>query len=236
MQKLFMRANEALLKDLTDYAAILREVIATLPLARTLCERVVREARLIQALLAFSDGIQAAEMSRIVLNLGNLWAVRDDSPPRSSGFSEEIAESERARAEAQHGLSLVSGKAKDPINAELEVCFKHVLDHLVEQQRLLERCHALLLPFRTSPELTRKRLNLLVAAAEARLPDTPERCAAVQTYRDASALLAEWEGGLALDERGIAVLERCLTIIGQSSAAFGVLTVPVGDAWVVDAG
>lgn len=236
MQQLFMRANEALLKDLNDYAAILREVVATLPTARALCERVVREARLIQALLAFSDGVQAAELSRIVLHLGNLWAVRDDRPPRSSGFSEEIAESQRAREEALHGLSLVAGGRQDPISAELQVCFKHVLTYLHEQEQQLERCHALLQPFRTSPELTRKRLNLLVAAAEARLPDTPERRAAVQTYLDAAALIAEWEGGVALDERSIAVLDRCLTIIGQSSAAFGVLTVPVGDAWVVDAG
>lgn len=236
MQQLFIRANEALLKDLNDYAAILREVVATLPTARALCERVVREARLIQALLAFSDGIQNAELSRIVLHLGNLWAVRDDRPPRSSGFSEEIVESQRAREEARQGLRLVTGGHQDPITAELQVCFNHVLTYLSEQEHQLERCHALLLPFRTSPELTRKRLNLLVAAAEARLPDTPERRAAVQTYLDAAALIGEWEGGLALDERGIAVLDRCLTILGQSNAAFGVLTVPVGDTWVVEAG
>lgn len=226
MQHFFTRANQALYQELSDYAAVLRTIVSALPQARALCEQAVREVRLVQALIAFGDGPQIIELTRIALHLGNLWAVRDDLPARTSGFSSEIEESIRACELAETAQRVVASREQDALSAELRVCFTNILTHLREQQHLLEECNQLLEPFRTSPDLTRKRLALLIAAAEARLPNTPARQAAVQTYHEAAALLGEWESGIALDERGIGVLERCLAIISHSGDTFGMIAVP----------
>jgi hypothetical protein len=224
MQPLFARANEALFQDLANYADVIRATIDELPQARSLCHQVVAEVRLVQALLAFGTGPEVAELSRVALQLSNLWAVREDMPAQASGFSGEIAESEAAVEQARRGLTL-SARSSDPaLAAELKLCFANIVGHLEAQQRLLEACHARLLPFRGSPELTRKRLNLLVAAAEARLPDTPERRAAVATYVSAAALLEEWGAGLPLDERAVAVLDRCLDMLDNGAHTFGAIT------------
>ncbi len=230
MQHFFTRANEALYKDLSDYVSILRKIIATLPLARAHCEQAVREVRLVQALLAFGSGREVIELTRICLHLGNLWAVREEGPARTSGFSRELEESSKARTMSDEALKLIAVHEQDALSLELRVCFLNIISLLKEEERLLAECEALLGPFRTSPELTRKRLHLLVAAAEARLPDTAERRASVQTYLEAAELLAEWENGITLDERGIQVLERCLMIISHSSESFGVLAVTAHSA------
>lgn len=226
MQPLFARANEALYNDLASYADVIRATIDDLPRARALCYQVVAEVRLVQALIAFGNGPEVAELSRAALQLGNLWAVREDMPAQASGFSGEIAESVAAVEQAQRGLQLSARCADKALGAELSVCFSNIIAHLEAQRQLLEACHARLHPFRGSPELTRKRLNLLVAAAEARFPDTPERHAAVATYVSAAALLDEWSSGLPLDERAVTVLERCLDMLAHDSDSFGAIRLP----------
>lgn len=213
MQPLFARANEALYNDLANYADVIRATIDELPRARDLCYKVVAEVRLVQALIAFGNGPEVAELSRVALQLSNLWAVREDMPAQASGFSGEIAESAAATQQAARGLELAARCADKALGVELRLCFNNIASYLASQQRLLEACHARLLPFRGSPELTRKRLNLLVAAAEARLPDTAERRAAIATYISANALLDEWGAGLPLDERAVTILDRCLDML-----------------------
>ncbi|MFV9504180.1 MAG: hypothetical protein AB4911_06405 [Oscillochloridaceae bacterium umkhey_bin13] len=227
MQQFFVRANEALYQDLSEYANVLRTIAQALPKAKASCEQAVREARLVQALIAFGSGPQIIELSRLTLHLGNLWGVRDDLPARATGFGPQLEESVRARDLAAAGLKLASQREQDALSAELRVCFTNMIEHLHEQERLLKECDELIQPFRTSPELTRKRLALLIAAAEARLPDTPARNSTIATYREADQLLAEWSGGVTLDEAGIGTLERCLEIIRASSETFGILAVVV---------
>lgn len=226
MQNLFARANEALYQDLDNYATTLRHILEALPQAKMFCEQVVYEVRLVQALLAFGSGPTITELSRLVLQIDNLWAVRDQLPARTAGFSNEIAESERAREQARRGLALAEKSGNEALGAELRTCFTNIQSHLEAQQRLLEECNARLLPFSGSPDLTRKRLNLLIAAAEARLPASPERSAIVRTYSEAVALLGEWGDGITLDEHGLAVVERCLEILRQNGETFGMLNVP----------
>lgn len=225
MQHLFARANEALCDELAQYATTLRTIVEALPQARALCVRVVAEVRLVEALLAFSDGPEVAPLRQITLHVSNLWGVREDLPVRATGFGSQIAESSRAHAEALRGLSLVGRGGDAALNTELRTCFVNILTYLERQKHMLEECEEHLRPFRGSPELTRKRLNLLIAAAEARLPDTPERKSAVETYAEAADLLGDWANGITLDERGIAVLERCLDLLGQN-ASFAQLAGP----------
>lgn len=225
MQPLFARANEALHDDLVSYAAVIRATIAELPAARGLCRQVLAEVRLVQALIAFGSGTEMAELSRIALQLSNLWGVRDDMPSHAAGFSSEIAESDSAVEQARRGLQIAARCHDAALTGELRVCFNNIIAHLEEQARLLAACHERLIPFRGSLDLTRKRLNLLVAAAEARLPDSPDRRAAVATYIAAGALLDEWSTGLPLDERAVDVLGRCIGML-TGSQAFGVITLP----------
>ncbi|NJN17323.1 MAG: hypothetical protein HC822_14155 [Oscillochloris sp.] len=235
MHQLFARANEALHRDLAGYADALRLIIAALPEARELGLRAVREARLVQAILAFGNGSQVAELGQIAFHLTNLWVLRDNTQPRTSGFDEELNETFAACEHARRGIALLGHRDDDGLSAELRLCFQNILRYLEDQLRVLEQCQQRLRPFSSGPELTRKRLNLLVAAAEARLPDSPNRQIAVRTYTEATALLQEWDGGLPLDGRGVAVLERCLDIINQSSSIFGVLTMPSFAATQIEA-
>jgi hypothetical protein len=216
MQELFTRANEALYDDLSRYAATLRAIMEALPRAKRYCEQVAAEVRLVQAILAFGNGPEVAPLQQISLQLSSLWGVRDDLPVRATGFSVQLAESVRALEQAQRGLALASGRAPDTFTAELGVCFTNITSHVEAQKQILEQCEEHLRPFRASPDLTRKRLNLLIAAAEARLPDSPARQNAVEVYAEAAALLAGWESGITLDDQGIAVLERCLGLLSQN--------------------
>lgn len=228
MQPLFARANEALFNDLANYADVIRSTISELPRARAICHQVVAEVRLVQALIAFGDGPEIAELSRVALQLSNLWAVREDMPAKASGFASEIAESDAAVEQAGRGLTLAARCPDKALGAELRICFDNIIGYLEAQKRLLQACHERLMPFRGSPELTRKRLNLLVAAAEARLPDSPERRTAVATYLSATALLDEWGSGLPLDERAVIVLDRCLDVLGQDGSPLAALRLHAG--------
>ncbi len=226
MQNMFARANEALYQDLENYAATLRHILEALPRAKAHCEHVVYEVRLVQALLAFGSGPAITELSRLTLQIDNLWAVREQLTRRTTSFGNEIAESERAREQARRGLALAERTGNEALGAELRTCFTNILTYLEAQQRLLEECDARLRPCSGSPDLTRKRLNLLIAAAEARLPDTPERRTIVATYGEAAALPGEWGDGITLDEHGLTVVERCLTILRQNGEHLGMLAAP----------
>lgn len=226
MHQLFNRANESLHYELSNYADSLRAVVETLPQAIELALQVVREARLAEALLAFGNGPQVVELGQVVFHLSNSWALHTGTQPRTSGFEKEIAESRQQREHAGRGLALIARYPDDAVAGELRICFTNITAHLDAALRLLDECQQRVQPFTANPDLTRKRLRLLIAAAEARLPDSPERRIAVSTYTEAAELLQEWEGGVPLDAGGITIIERCLAIINRSSGLFGVIQVP----------
>jgi hypothetical protein len=212
----FDRANEALRQDLGAYAYALHTILSALPRARELCDRVVKETRLSQALLAFASGPQIAELSQIAFHMGNLWPYRNRPYARTVGFDEEIEEAQRQREEALRAVYLLSRYGKDPLAGEVSRCFNNIAAYLEEERRLLVECHERIQPHAANMEMTRKRLNLLVAAVDARMPDSPEQQSILSAYSEAFELLRDWEGGVPLDERGIEVLDRCLQILEQA--------------------
>src|SRR5215203_3965904 len=78
------------------------------------------------------------------------------------------------------------------------------------RSRKRQRCHS-------SMDITRKRLNLLVGTVDARLPDSAEQQAMLQTYTEAVALLRDWENGVPLEDRGVAILEDCLDMLDKAN-------------------
>lgn len=80
------------------------------------------------------------------------------------------------------------------------------------------RC-ASIRPHAENMALTRKRLNLLIATVDARMPESAEQLAALQAYGEAADLLRDWQTGMPLDERGVEILERCIAILAQASTA-----------------
>jgi hypothetical protein len=226
MQQLFTRANESLYSDLEHYARALRRIVAALPEAIGLCEQVLREVRLVQALLAFGSGPQFVELGQIAFHLSDLWPFRERGPARTAGFSDEIAQTVAHCEQVRRALQILKQPAEAVIAGELRVCFEHILVYLEEQRQLLEECHTQIRPFSTNSDLTRKRLNLLIAAAEARLPASEERRQALATYGAAAELLRSWEGGVPIDDSGVAILDRCIGLLSQSSELFGILSVP----------
>jgi hypothetical protein len=212
--QMFARANEALREDLSNYAEVLRNVVATMPQVRDLCDQILKETRLVQALLAFANGQQVVELAQLAFHLGNLWPFRDAAFVRTTGFSEEIAETKHQREQAKRAVQMITKFANDDVlAAELKTCFSTMVTCFDEELRLLEECHRKIIPFTTNPDLTRKRLRLLIAAADARLQPSPEKQVALRTYSEAFDLLKDWESGVPLDERGVAILERCLHIL-----------------------
>jgi hypothetical protein len=232
MQQLFIRANESLFGDLERYAEALRQIVSALPEARALCGQVMREVRLAEALLAFGSGPQVVELGQIIFHLGDLWPFREHGPTRTSGFSDEIAEAAAHREEARRAIGLLARLPDEVMAAELRTCLANIQQYLQKEQQLLEQCHAHIQPFSANSDLTRKRLNLLIAAAEARLPESEDRRRAVQTYQEAAEILQSWEGGVPIDEHGVAILNRCIGLLGSSSELFGILSVPARTAVV----
>jgi hypothetical protein len=225
MQQLFVRANESLFSDLERYADALRQIVSSLPEAQALCGQVIREVRLAEALLAFGSGPQVVELGQIVFHLGDLWPFREHGPTRTAGFSDEIAEAATHCEQAKKAVGLLGRLPDQSMASELRACLTNIQQYLQKEQQLLEACHAHILPFSTNSDLTRKRLNLLIAAAEARLPESEDRRRAVQTYQEAAELLRSWEGGVPIDEHGVAILNRCISLLGASSELFGILSV-----------
>jgi hypothetical protein len=214
----FDRANEALRQDLGAYAYALQTILSALPRARELCDHVVKEIRLAQALLAFASGPHVAELAQIAFHVGNLWPYRDRPFARTVGFDEEIEEAHRLREEALRAAYLLTRSGKDALAAELSRCFNNIAEYLEDERRLLIECHERIQPHAANMEMTRKRLNLIVAAVDARMPASAEQRAILSAYAEAFDLLRDWEGGVPLDERGVQVLDRCLRILEQAGS------------------
>jgi hypothetical protein len=213
----FDRANEALQHDLAAYVRALRMLVTALPQTRTLCDCVVKETRLARALLEFSNSPQAAELAQLAFHLTNLWPYREQAFVRTIGFADEIAEARRQREEARRGVRSLARQLNDPLFGEVSGCFENIARHLEEEQKLLEECHALIQPHAANMDLTRKRLNLLVATVDARVPASAEQQAMLQTYTEAVALLRDWENGVPLEDRGVDILEHCLGMLEKAN-------------------
>lgn len=213
---IFDRANEALRQDLEAYTRALRTIVTALPQARELCDCVVKETRLARALLAFANGPQTADLAQLAFHLTNLWPYREQPFARTLGFADEIAEARRQREEARRGVQMLAKQLNDSLASEVSGCFDNIARHLEEEQKLLEECHALIQPHATNMDITRKRLNLLVATVDARLPASPEQQAMLQAYSEAVALLRDWENGVPLEERGVDILEHCLDMLEKA--------------------
>ena len=209
----FSRANEALQHDLAAYANTLGSIVATIPQAQALCDQVCKEARLAEALLAFASGPVISEIGQIVFQLGNLWPYREQAYARTSGFANEIAEAQRLREEARRGALLLARLNNDGLANEVITCLENIAVYLEQEQQLLETCHSRIRPHTSNMDITRKRLHLLAAALDARLPVSPAQQEALQSYNAAIALLRAWEGGVPLDATGVEVLERCLELL-----------------------
>ena len=209
----FSRANDALQHDLEAYTTTLCSIVAMMPQVLELCDSVVKEARLAEALLAFANGPQLNEISQIVFHMSNLWPYREQAFARTTGFTAEISEAQRLREDALRGKRLLSKHTTDGLATELTICFEHIAEYLADEQRLLEECHGKIRPHTSNMDITRKRLNLLAAALDARSPVSPQQQAALHAYREAIAILNDWEGGVPLDERGVEVLTRCLRLL-----------------------
>ena len=214
----FDRANEALRQDLGAYAYALKTILSALPRARELCDQAVKEIRLAQALLAFASGPHVAELGQIAFHIGNLWPYRDRPFARTVGFDEEIKEAHRLREEALRGVYLLTRYGKDALAAELGRCFSNIAEYLEKERCLLVECHERIQPHAANMEMTRKRLNLIVAAVDARMPTSTEQQAILSAYTEAFDLLRDWEGGVPLDEHGVQVLDRCLRILEQAGS------------------
>jgi hypothetical protein len=212
---LFDRANHALRHDLEAYAQALDSIVTVLPRAKELCDQVVKETRLARALLAFTDNQQLSELNQLAFHLTNLWPYRDQSYTRTVGFGDEIAEAQRQREEALRAVRLLARLKGDPLAIEVSACFSNIANNLEQERALLAECHALIQPHASNMDMTRKRLNLLVAMVDARLPASEEQAAMLFAYQAAAAVLSDWENGVPLEERGVEILTRCLRMLEQ---------------------
>src|SRR5262245_82585 len=123
---MFDRANQSLRYDLEAYARALRTIVTAIPQAQELCERVVKETRLAQALLAFGSGAQVAELGQMAFHLSNLWPYRERPFARTVGFDDEIAEARRQREEALRGVKLLARSGGDALAVEVSTCFSNI--------------------------------------------------------------------------------------------------------------
>jgi hypothetical protein len=223
-------ANETLRRDLAAYSNALSVLVTTLPRARALCDQVLKETRLARALLAFTNNQLTHDLHQILYNLSNLWPYREAAYARTLGFADEIAEARSLRDEALRGMRLLARYGKEALVAEVSTCFANIARYLEEEEALLEECDRSIRPHAENMDLTRKRLNLLIAAIDARLPVSPDQQAVLQTYTGAAEILKDWESGVPLDERGVAILEQCLAMLEQANHLFSGFLNPAQDA------
>lgn len=134
---LFDRANESLRQDLEAYHHALRTIVSTLPRAQTLCEQVMKEIRLVRALLAFYAGPEAAELEQLAFHLTNLWPYREQPFARTLGFADEIAEAAAQHKQALRGVQMVIRQSSDPVAREISTCFSTIADCLEHERQLL---------------------------------------------------------------------------------------------------
>jgi hypothetical protein len=213
--QMFDRANESLRQDLEAYHRALQTIVVALPRAQALCDRVLKEIRLIRALLAFFQGAEGTELEQLAFHLTNLWPYREQPFARTLGFASEIAEAEQQHKEALRGVRMLIRQVNDPVAKELSTCFSNIAQYLEDERRLLAESHALIQPHSTNMHATRKRLDLLSAMVDARLPSSPDQQAMLQAYNQAVTLLTDWEKGVPLEERGVAILESCLDMLDR---------------------
>lgn len=216
----FDLANEALREDLTDYAHALQAIVTAIPQAQILCDRVVKETKLAQALLAFTDVPETRELTRIAVRLSNLWPFRDKTFARTLGYTEEINEARSYTQEAQRALEMLAPYSYDVLMKEVAGCFQNIIEYLSDEQALLEECHAGIQPHVANMEITRKRLQLLAATVDARMAETEEQQEMLRLYTEAAKLLREWESGVPLSGQGVEILERCLEILEKTGLRF----------------
>lgn len=212
---MFDRANEALRTDLEAYERALQTIVNAVPRARSYCDQVVKETRLIKALLAFYTGPHAVDLSQLIFHMTNLWPYREQSFARTLGFADEVAEARRQQDEALRGVRLLVRQNGDTLAQELINCFNNIAQYFEEERKLLEQCHELIHPHAVNMDLTCKRLDLLVAMVDARLPDSKEQQTALTAYSDAVALLRDWKNGVPLEAQGVEILSRCLDMLDR---------------------
>lgn len=212
---MFDRANESLRQDLEAYHRALRTLVTTLPQAQALCEQVIKEVRLVRALLAFYNGRDGAELEQLAFHLTNLWPYREQAYARTLGFADEIAEAEQLQKQAMRGVRMLIAQLSDPAAVELQTCFTNIAQYLERERLLLVECHALINPHAMNMQFTRQRLALLSAMVDARLASSPEQRAMLDVYNQAVTLLGDWEKGVPLEERGVAILAACLNKLGH---------------------
>jgi hypothetical protein len=228
----FEFANQALRRDLAAYASALSTIVHALPRARDLCDRIVKETRLVQALLAFATGQHAADLTQSAYRLRNLWPYRERPFARTLGFSDEIAEAIALREEAQRSLKLISRQNGDPLLIEITTCISNIQGYLEEQQKLLEACHSHIQPHAQNMDLTRRRLDLLIAAIDARVPDSDSQHATLRAYQATADLLRDWESGVPIDKQGVDILQRCIECLEQADVLILNLLNPIHPARV----
>jgi hypothetical protein len=210
---MFDRANQPLRTDLEAYAQALSAIVAMLPQARTLCDQIVKEVRLAEALLAFGNNQQLAELSQLAFQLTNLWPYREQSFVRTFGFEQEIEETRQQRAEALRGVLILTQMKDNPLAAEVRTCFANIAQLLEDQHALLAEGNALIKPHATNMDMTRKRLTLLAAMVDVRVPDSLQQAQMLRIYNDVLTLLHDWESGVPMDEHGVALIEQCLGML-----------------------
>lgn len=211
----FDQANETLRADLEAYERALHTIVELLPRARDCCDQVVKETRLIKALLAFYTGPHAADMAQLAFHMTNLWPYREQPFARTLGFADEIAETRRQQEEAMRGVRMLARYANDPLAHELSTCFGNIAELFEDQRALLIKCHELIHPHALNMDLTCKRLDLLVAMVDARLPPSDEQQVALGAYTDAAALMRDWKNGVPLEKQGVEILSRCLDMLDR---------------------
>lgn len=212
---IFDRANESLRHDLEAYHHALGTIVDALPRAQALCDRVIKEIRLARALLAFFHGPQVADLEQLAFHLSNLWPYRERPFARTLGFADEIGEAQQLQREALRGVQLLSRLSGEPVATELSTCFSNIAEYLAQERDLLAECHARIQPHAANMHLTRKRLQLLSAMVDARLPDSPNQQAILRAYDQAASLLTDWEKGVPLEGRGVDILDACLNMLDQ---------------------
>jgi hypothetical protein len=99
---------------------------------------------------------------------------------------------------------------------EITTCITNIQTYLEDQQKLLEACHAHIQPHAQNMELTRKRLDLLIAAIDARVADSDSQHATLRAYQATADLLRDWESGVPIDEQGVHILQRCIESLEQA--------------------
>jgi hypothetical protein len=218
---MFDRANQSLRQDLEAYHRALRTIVVALPRAQALCDRVMKEIRLMRALLAFFPGPEGVELEQLAFRLTNLWPYRDQPFARTLGFADEIAEAQQLHNEALRGVRMLIRQTNDPVASELSTCFSRIAQYLEDERSLLAECHQLIQPHTTNMHFTRKRLELVSAMVDARLPNSPDQQGMLQAYNQAVTLLADWEKGVPLEERGVAILESCLDMLDRIDGMVG---------------